>query len=117
MDNFRDFYQSLLTASIEGVADLTEEQKQAYRDAGDEGAQLKIIVHAEDEATLRNPEYWTENNKKDMVIRFYQYSERRSFMTINGQGEFYVLSSFVEKLMADADRVLNQELIEATSKY
>ncbi len=117
VDNFRDFYQSLLTASIEGVADLTEEQKQAYRDAGDEGAQLKIIVHAEDEATLRNPEYWTENNKKDMVIRFYQYSERRSFMTINGQGEFYVLSSFVEKLMADADRVLNQELIEATSKY
>jgi len=78
---------------------------------------LKIVIHAEDSATTMNPTYWEENNKRDLVIRFYQYSERRSFMTINGEGEFYVLSSFVEKLMADADRVLNQELIEASSKY
>ena len=119
VDNFRQFYKAILYASLEGLAgnDLTPEQMQAYRDAGDEGCQLKITIHAVDQATLRNPDNWDENNRLDVVMRFYQYSERRSFMTINGEGEFYMLSSFVEKLMADANRVLNEELIDSTSKY
>lgn len=119
VDNFRKFYQSLLWASIEGGAqgDLSEEQMQAFRDAGDEGAQLVLRIHGEDNAAAANPDHYTENNVRDLVLRFYQYSERRSFMTINGEGEFYVLSSFVEKIISDARRAVEGVEIDSTSKY
>ena len=64
-----------------------------------------------------------------LVFRFYRYTERRAYMTVEvldspdapssaerGQGRFYVLQSFCDKLVADANRVLIGEEVISSSK-
>ena len=45
---------------------------------------------------------------EDTVYKFYPYSGsgRRALMTVNGHGEFYVLTDLVEKTASDANKVL-----------
>ena len=111
MSVFRKFYQSLLYASLEGNAHdgtygLSQEQIDKYTSAPDEDCQTKITVKT---SYSGMPEY---------VFRYYAYSERRSLITVNGgSGEFYVLRSFTDKLVADAARVIAGEAVDPTSKY
>lgn len=51
------------------------------------------------------------------VYRFYPYSTRRCLVTINDVGEFYLLLDEVERLIADANRIMNGESVEADSSY
>ena len=117
--NFRRFMQSMLTASMEGVADLTEEEIQAFRNTKDSDCQLKLTILLDD----------GKGNTQNLVYRFYQYTERRSFMTVEvlkkpdspstpaaGQGKFYVLRSFCDKMVADAARFIDQIEIDPDSK-
>jgi len=116
--NFRRFYQALLTASVEGNADLTEEEMAALRATPDEDCQLKLTVHLSDGEKTRYA-----------VYRFYQYTERKSYMTIElldspddagdpakGQGLFYVSRTFCDKLIADAQRFIEGVEITVDSK-
>ncbi len=124
--NFRQFYKGLLYASLEGMADLTDEQMQAFRDtdnfSGNDPSNpclLKLTAKGRD----------MYGNERNIVYRFYKYTERRAYITIevlgesgesssqNGYGAFYVLSSFAEKIISDAEKLLNGEEISATSKY
>ena len=111
MSIFRKFYQSLLYASLEGNAHdgtygLTQEEIDAYTSAPDKDCQTKITVKT---GYSGMPEY---------VFRYYAYSERRSLITVNGgTGEFYVLRSFTDKIVADAGRVIAGESVDPTSKY
>ena len=117
--NFRRFYQALLTASMEGVAELTEEQMADFRETPDEESYLKITIHADD----------GKGETADLVYRFYRYTERKAYMTVevlggaddagapqNGQGVFYVLRSFCDKLTADAYRFMEGTEIVVDSK-
>ena len=116
--NFRRFYQALLTASVEGNADLTEEEMAALRATPDEECQLKLTVNLSDGEKTRYA-----------VYRFYQYTERKSYMTIelldspedtgnpsDGQGLFYVSRTFCDKLIADAQRFIEGVEIDVDSK-
>lgn len=121
VENFRSFYKTLLYASIEGEASITEEQAQAFRNSPDSECQLILTVYAED--PIGNTQY--------LRYRFYRYSERHSYMTIevlrepndvnsspqNGNGNFYVLTSYVDKIIADAKRAVDGELISNDVKY
>lgn len=59
------------------------------------------------------------------VYKFYPYSTRRCFFTIDtdptddkeGVGEFYVLNENVERLIADAGRLMRGETVDADSQY
>ncbi len=117
--NFRRFFQVMLSASMEGNADLTDEEMQALREQPDSECYLKLTVCADDGkgATMYN------------VYRFYRYSERKSYMTIEtlksptdpgdptkAQGTFYVLHSFCEKIITDVGRFISQEEIVVDSK-
>lgn len=117
--NFRRFFQSMLIASMEGVAELTEEEKAALKETPDDECQLKLTVLMDDK----------NGNTKYAVYRFYRYTERKAFMTLevldspnaesspqNGQGNFYVLQSFCDKLIADAERFLAGQEITVSSK-
>ena len=46
---------------------------------------------------------------EETEYRFYPYSStgRRSLMTVNGHGEFYVLTDLIEKIASDAQKVLD----------
>ncbi len=117
--NFRRFFQAMLTASMEGNADLTDEQMANFRATPDEACFLKMTVHADD----------GKGNTMYTVYRFYRYTERKAYLTIEtldattdlgtpteAQGTFYVLYSFCDKLIADANRFLNGEEIVVDSK-
>lgn len=117
--NFRRFYQALLTASMEGVAELSEEEMEDFRNTPDEDCYLKITIHAND----------GKGESADLVYRFYQFTERKAYMTVevldgvndagepqNGQGVFYVLRSFCDKLKADAYRFMEGTEIVVNSK-
>ncbi|MBO5842753.1 MAG: hypothetical protein J6R46_07130, partial [Clostridia bacterium] len=117
--NFRKMYQGLLYASAEGTSELTEEQMAAFRATPDSECQLKLVITAED----------PDGTTRYTIYRFYRYTNLKSYMTIelvdspddpgdpqNGQGTFFVQSSFVEKLIADAQRVMNGQEVISTSK-
>ncbi len=117
--NFRRFYQALLTASVEGVVDLTEEEMAALRATPDENCQLKLTILLDDK----------QGATRYAVYRFYQITERKSYMTIelldspdaegnseNGQGVFYVSRTFCDKLISDAYRFIEGVEIDVDSK-
>ena len=126
MQNFQELYKYLLTASFEGIADLDEEEKEALRaqddfvSGGENGAcVLKITIKATD----------YKGNVRNVVYRFYRYSERRAYITVEmldesgesssekAYGNFCVLYSFVQKVINDAEKVVNGEAIYSTQKY
>ena len=93
--NFRMLYQTILSINRE---DFTEEPHE------DERALLLEL-----EVTFRNGSVRT--------YKFYSYSERRCFMTVNDQGEFYVKRSMIKKLVSDADKLLSYQTIDPNADY
>lgn len=99
MSAFKKFYQTLLYSSYGGYANktdtvggavLTDEEMAAFKAAGDL-CDLKIHV----KLNLDNIEY---------VYRMYNYSATKSYITVNGEGIFYILRSRVTKFINDAYR-------------
>ncbi len=117
--NFRRFFQALLTASMEEEAKLTAEEMAALRETPDAECFLKLTICADD----------GKGNTRYCVYRFYRYTERRAYLTIEvlddpnapgdptrAQGTFCVLRSFCDKLIADAGRFMAGEEIIVDSK-
>ena len=117
--NFRRFFQALLTASMEGNAELTAEEMAAFRETPDDECLLKITIHADD----------GKGSTSNICYRFYRYTERKAYFTVEvldstsdtgnpteAQGVFYVLRSFCDKLIADAYRFMEGTEIVVDSK-
>lgn len=94
---FGKFYQTLLYTSYEGRADvndsiggavLTEEEMKAYIAKGDDCDYLLKIT-----TTLDGNVY---------TYRMYNYSGTRTFITSNGEGQFYLLRTRAAKIFTDA---------------
>ena len=100
--NYRQFFKTLLSVAIEGYAPLTEEEIDAL--TTDEKCILTFTI--------------VQTNGKTTVYRFYPYSStgRRSLMTVNGFGEFYVHTDLIEKIASDANKVLNGLIVDAYGK-
>ena len=92
--NFRKFYQTILSINRE---DFTEEPHESER-----ALLLRLDV------TFRDGSVRT--------YRFYSYSERRCFMTVNDKGEFYVLRSMIRKLVSDADKLLSYQTVNPNAE-
>ena len=124
MQNFQELYKYLLSASFEGLADLDEAQKREFMSMDDftsgenEACTLKITLKASDFL----------GNEREVVYRFYRYSERRAYITVetldgsessseNAYGNFDVLYSFVRKVIEDAEKVVNGEPVYSSEKY
>ena len=110
---FGKFYQTLLYSSYEGRADiadsiggacLTEEDMKAYIAKGDEcDVLLKVTT------TLDGNSY---------TYRMYNYSPTRTFITSNGEGQFYILRTRAAKILADAMKVIaGNPDIDGTKPY
>ncbi len=128
MQNFQELYKGMLNASFEGMAEIDAEKKAELAAMDDFSTEspvnpciLKITVIAKD----------FYGNERNTVYRFYRYSERHAYITIEtletddtsssdsekAYGNFYVLYSFAEKMIADANRVLDGETVVYNSKY
>ncbi|MBR4295970.1 MAG: hypothetical protein IKT56_03925 [Clostridia bacterium] len=102
-NNFRQFYKTLLYSSYEGESNLTSDELETYHNMGDSEAQVVLTINTVGGNTFR--------------YRFFQYTERRSYVELNGVGQFYTLSTVPKKILADAKRVVNNEPITSTGKY
>ena len=141
VDNFRLFYRTLLYLSIEGAVDPAEFQKnmgmtmEKYVALGDSVCEATLKIHLQDHASVLNQhrdengeKVWKEDNEKDMIFRFYRYSERKMLVTVeeieaydtNGNPisdptnvslGFYVSADAVEAIAEAAEMLLNKVLI------
>ena len=98
---FRKFYQTLLYASISDSYEMSAEDEAAL--IADESKLLLTM-------TVLNSE------GEETVYKFYRLTSRKTYITINGNGGFYVISDRVEKIVSDCQKFFAGELIDATSK-
>lgn len=102
MDNFRAFWQVLLMIMHDGVSDISEEDK-AVLLADDKNVMLEMTV--------------VTKAGNERVFKFYQYTDRRVFYTVNGKGEFYVTRTMIDKAISDISRLLNDEKIDKDARF
>lgn len=106
-ENFRQFYKNLLAISVNDYCTADEYCPLS----ADELAAL---------AANKDAAYLTFSYKKlsgeSQTLRFYRYSTRHSLVTVDGVGEFYVLTDLVDKIRNDTSRILSGEEVVAYSK-
>ncbi len=91
--NFRQLYKSALYISAGDYIETPQQMSLI--------AQIKV----------------TMRDGYEMNYEFFAYSDQRCYYTINGEGEFYVKRSQVQKLFADAQRVIDGIEIDPESEY
>ena len=101
LTHFRHLFQTLLFATIEGETELSAEERAALDAKPDSEADLVMTIQTEE---------------SDFVFRFFRYSERKVYFTINDYGNYYMLSDRVEKIWNDAAKVIAGQDVTATDK-
>ncbi len=96
VDNFREFYKTLLLTAYEG--EVSED------------------VDAKKDGTLIGSFTVTTNGGNVTEYEFYRYTTRRALVTVNGEGSFYVLVDAVQKLFSDAEKAANGIEVDAYDK-
>ena len=99
--NFRQLWKVLLSVTEEGTATFDE----AERDT----------IVSEDNLLLTLSVRTKAGNER--VYKFYPYSDRRVYYTVNGSGEFYVNRTMLDKVIADVRRVQAGETVNPDTKY
>lgn len=106
--NFRQYYKSFLAIMMEDYilndeyCKMTKEELEAY---------------CEDEDNVYLTFSFKTLEGKETVMKFYRYSTRHSAATINGVGEFYVVTDLITKIANDTGKVLRGETVTAFDKY
>ncbi len=106
--NFRQFYKTLLSLTItdycidDEYCKMSEEELKAY--ISDKNNASLIITY-------------TTLDGKTSELGCYPYSTRHSCITIDGVGDFYLSTDYVNKVINDTIRLLNGEAIDANGKY
>lgn len=105
--NFRQYYKSFLAIAVQDYyvndeyCKLTEEE-------------MNALISDKDNAYMTFS--YTTLGGETTELSFFMYSTRHSVVTINGVGEFYVLTDVVKKLENDTVRILNGETVTAFEK-
>lgn len=92
--NFRQFYKTILGIKLQGRTDSDETDK------------MTLIC------TLTV----TKDDGEVLEFKFWSYSTRRCFYTVNGEGEYYTLRDSVEKLIRDADKIMSGLPVDSDEK-
>ncbi len=100
--NFRNLWQTMLIVTHDGYFDLGDEALGTIM--GNENNRLltmKVVTRSGIEQTYE----------------FWQYTDQRVYYTINGEGEFYLPITMVNKVIADVDRFMRGEIIDPEARY
>lgn len=102
VNNFKTLYLNLLGGKLFATADISEEE-------------MESIIADESRLLLT----WTVRTTtgSERTYSYYWLAESKTLLTVNGTGEFYVLTSAVEKTIEDAINVANGIKITAVSPY
>ncbi len=99
--NFRSSYRTALYTKIEDNAPLTE-------------AEIDALTADEGNCVLTYTYTMTTGTKR--VLQFWQYSTRRTLLTVNGEGQFYVYLDRAEKILSDCQKVYDGITIDSQAK-
>ncbi len=97
---------------------LDEDDVKNFRQLYKTFLSIKMENYSESTSTgnlLLNLKFTTDDGKL-YDFKFYPYTTRRCYYTINGEGEFYVLRDIVEKAISDTIRFLSGEIIDSDAK-
>ena len=100
--NFRQLWKALLSITMDGTVDLSDEEITALT-AGDDNLLLTMTVKTK------------AGNER--VYRFYPYTDRRVFYTVNGQGEFYTNRTMLNKIISDVGKVMRDETVDSEARF
>ncbi len=109
-DLFRKFYQTLLYGSLEGSYVLSDEEEKAITEA-ENGLLLTIEIKLKDAESAGGKE-------STNVYKFYMIpgSSRKAYITVNGNGGFYVYRTKVDKFISDSQKFFKNEVIVPDTK-
>lgn len=104
-DLFRRYFTTLVSSTIEGPYSMTEQEEQQL--IGDSSKHL-LTMKVKD------------TTNKETVYSFYSLTHRgasrKAYVTINGNGGYYVLAPRITKILNDTDRFFALEPIDHSSK-
>ena len=98
---FRNLYETLVSSNIEGAYEMSAEEEEAL--ISDPSKFLMGV-------TVKTTD-GSEN-----VYKLYSLTSRKAYLTINGNGGFYVNATRVQKILNDVERFMNNEVIDSSSK-
>ena len=98
---FREFYKTLIGSTISDSYIMSEEKEAA-------------LIENEDNLLLTMT--ITDSEGETKVYKFYKLTSRKAYITINGNGGFYVLTGRVEKYVTDAQKFFANELFDSSAK-
>jgi hypothetical protein len=101
---FRLLYQTMFYAEIVNTYEVTSDSEAELTKDENLIASLSITTKDRD-GTVDTNEY-----------RFYRISSRKAYITINGNGGFYMQSGRVQKFITDAEKFFNYQIIDPTAK-
>ena len=101
-DLFRLLHRTLTTSTFENYYILTEEEENAL--ISDESKLLLTLTV-------------TDIEGETTVYKFYSLTSQKAYITVNGNGGFYVLPSRVEKFVSDTLKFFNFEVIDPDAKH
>lgn len=97
---FRKFYLTLTVASISDSYVVDSQTESAI--VTDENLLLTFTA--------------LDSEGTETVYKFYRLTNRKAYITINGNGGFYVLTDRVEKIISDAQKFFANEIIDSQAK-
>ncbi len=101
---FRLLYQTFFYAQIVNSYEVSNEEEAKLTDPSNLLAKLTITTKDRDGTMDTN------------VYAFYRISSRKAYITINGNGGFYVQSGRIEKFLTDTEKFFNYQKIDPTAK-
>lgn len=99
--NFRMFYRSLISVEMIDYTPLSKAEREAL--TSDESNRMYYFT-------------FTTLAGKTTKIEFWPYTTRRCLVTLDGEGEFYVLIDRVEKLISDTEKLMTGVTIDSFAK-
>ena len=112
---FRRYYQTLLYATLVDAYELSDaEEQELINDPTKELATIEITLKEADkvEKNEAGEEVVIPGEVRVDVYKFYRISSRKAYITLNGNGGFYVYSSRVQKFITDAQKYFKLEDID-----
>lgn len=98
---FRQFYQTLLVATIVDTYEMTDAEEAAL--FADDSKLLMTMTISDTDGGVK-------------VYKFYRLTSRKAYISINGSGGFYVMTDRVEKVVSDVQKFFAGQEIDPTSK-
>ncbi len=106
---FSNFYATILSTSYEGTCDLTKDEMEALK-KDDTASNFTLTI---DTKLGRDK----DGKCTQLVFKTYRYSERRSYITVNGNGEFFVLKPVIDKIVNSSKQIFDNVLIDTGNRY